>query len=55
MEITEQCNVTNIKIAKRLPFAATVVRLPAPIAVKIRGKELRVVQVARQKFKTLIA
>ena len=55
MKSTVQCNVIDMDTTQRQLSADTVVRLRAPIAVKIRGKVLPVVKVAQQKFKTLIA
>jgi hypothetical protein len=55
MREKEQCNVSDIKSAQRLPCADTVARLRAPIVVTIRGRESRVVKVAQQSYKTRIA
>jgi len=55
LKSTEICNVIDIMTARRSPFAAAVVRLRAPIVVKIRGKESRVVKIARESLKRRIA
>lgn len=46
LKSTEKCNATNIPAARPLPFVETVEKLYVPIAVKVRGQELRVVQFA---------
>ena len=46
----DKCNATSTEKKARSPSAAIVVKLPAPIVVKIRGMELRVVQLAKENF-----
>ena len=48
MMSTDRCNATSTEKKARSPSAAIVVKLPAPIVVKIRGMELRVVQLAQE-------
>ena len=55
MREKEQCNVSDIKSAQRLPYDDTVVRLRAPIVVTIRGRESPVVKVVQQSYRTRTA
>jgi hypothetical protein len=45
---TDLCIVTGTKKSTRLPSAKTVVKLPAPIVVRIRGRESLVVGLAQR-------
>ena len=55
MKYVESCIATDTMIVRLSPSAATVVRPHAPIAVKIRGRESPVVQVAWQRFRRRIS
>lgn len=48
MKSIDHCAVTNIKEITGLLPAGTVVRLPAPIVVKIRGRDSLVVRLLRK-------
>jgi len=47
LKSTDRCIVTDTEKTTRLPSAKTVVRLPAPIVVRIRGRESPVVGLAQ--------
>jgi len=50
LKSTDRCIVTDTENTTRLPSAKTVVRLPAPIVVRIRGRESLVVGLAQMNY-----
>ncbi len=50
LKSTDRCIVTDTEKTTRLPSAKTVVRLPAPIVVRIRGRESLVVGLAQMNY-----